>query len=575
MSRQRKVFPRETVAHLWAHKAQDSARDPSGNFYFTGASLYSYGSHFIIAHHMGDEWGPELAGRVLWNEAGYSKTTANMKSIAWRAMTQQQRAESFDMPGTLGMGRNVDPRDIERALSAKKLPAITESLLRTVSGSVMALIGKRYGSGPFESLLSEARKAEKLARAFYNRAGRKYPLPLIESRPVSSDKTEWQAWIKSISAHLMRDDYQKALKAAKDYAAQADRNAAECADGFPYAKHAPGCEWEARNIVGGTYDVAQRAMREIEKAQSFYKVLNGKAGPVSLKKTAARMAELAEIFKARRDEFTRRETQNRVIYDIRRALLCLREPNGITRPRITPHRRSFADMETLSKRASECGMSAETHPLYFPLAVRLSRIGTAQTAREALKDAADRINTAREYMPQFPGDARRCASEAINKLAFITRLGLRNALMLHWAKQIVSIRAESQTLAENAHAAILAKHAETLRAWLAGESNARPSHEAGTFARIKGDVIETTRGASVPIAHACRLSRLYSIIVRRGGQEWRDGSGPIVGHYRVNRIGADGSLIIGCHEFDATEAKRLHALLSECAECQKETAETE
>lgn len=461
MTRQRQVFPRDTVAHLWAHKTQDSARDPSGNFYFTGASLYSYGSHFMIAYHMGDEWGKELAGRVLWNDASYSNTTAKMKSIAWHALTSQQRAECFYMPGALGLGRNVDPRNIERALAAKRLPTITEFLLRIVSSSVMALIGKRYGSGPFESLLREARKAERLAQAFYNRAGRKYPLPLIESRPVSSDKTEWAAWIKSVSAPLMRDDYAKALKAVKDYATQAETNAAECSPGFPYAMHKPGCEWEARKIVSGTYDIARRAMREIEKSQSLYKALHGKAGPTSLKKTAARMGKLAETFKARLDEFARREAQNRVICDVREVLkYSHKAKNGSA---YVP-RRYWSGVETLATRAGECGMSAETHPLYFPIAVRLSRIGAAETAREALKDAADRLESAHSYMPQFPGDARRSASEAVNKLAFIERLGLPESLLAHWGERIASIRIESEALAESAHAAIIAKHAETLRA---------------------------------------------------------------------------------------------------------------
>lgn len=65
-ARIRRVFPRDEVAHLWAHKAQDGARDAGGNFFFTGATLYSYGRHYVIAHILADECGPSLAGRVLW-----------------------------------------------------------------------------------------------------------------------------------------------------------------------------------------------------------------------------------------------------------------------------------------------------------------------------------------------------------------------------------------------------------------------------------------------------------------------------------------------------------------------------
>lgn len=47
----------------------------------------------------------------------------------------------------------------------------------------------------------------------------------------------------------------------------------------------------------------------------------------------------------------------------------------------------------------------------------------------------------------------------------------------------------------------------------------------------------------------------------------QDGAGPMVGHYRVNNIGADGSLIIGCHEFSPAEARRLYDVLTSCPAC--------
>ncbi len=50
--RQRHVFPTDEIAHLWAHKTQDKARNPQGNFYFEGDTIYSYGSHFPIASHV-------------------------------------------------------------------------------------------------------------------------------------------------------------------------------------------------------------------------------------------------------------------------------------------------------------------------------------------------------------------------------------------------------------------------------------------------------------------------------------------------------------------------------------------
>lgn len=49
MQRIKKVFTDiSKVAHLWANQEQDEARN-SGNFYFSGDTIYSYGSHFPIA----------------------------------------------------------------------------------------------------------------------------------------------------------------------------------------------------------------------------------------------------------------------------------------------------------------------------------------------------------------------------------------------------------------------------------------------------------------------------------------------------------------------------------------------
>lgn len=56
-----------TIAHLWANKVQESARN-TGNFYFEKDTIYSYGSHFPIATHFNDV--------VLFTLRTYSVTTS-------------------------------------------------------------------------------------------------------------------------------------------------------------------------------------------------------------------------------------------------------------------------------------------------------------------------------------------------------------------------------------------------------------------------------------------------------------------------------------------------------------------
>jgi hypothetical protein len=77
--RKKIVHPTDMVAHLWAHQTQDEARNPHGNFYFEGNTIYSYGSHFPIARHMGEN-------TILLTTRGYSSTTAGHISDVRRAI---------------------------------------------------------------------------------------------------------------------------------------------------------------------------------------------------------------------------------------------------------------------------------------------------------------------------------------------------------------------------------------------------------------------------------------------------------------------------------------------------------
>lgn len=70
-----------TVAHLWANKAQGEARN-SGNFFFSGDTIYSYGYHFPIAKHMA---GSQGENGVLFTERTYSNTTATHIQVVRQA----------------------------------------------------------------------------------------------------------------------------------------------------------------------------------------------------------------------------------------------------------------------------------------------------------------------------------------------------------------------------------------------------------------------------------------------------------------------------------------------------------
>jgi len=72
--RKKHVFDTGQVPHLWAHRTQEEARNRQGNLYFTGDTIYSYGSHFPIARHVVNEAGDRA---VLFTTATYSVTTSS------------------------------------------------------------------------------------------------------------------------------------------------------------------------------------------------------------------------------------------------------------------------------------------------------------------------------------------------------------------------------------------------------------------------------------------------------------------------------------------------------------------
>ena len=78
----KKVFSnKSTIAHYWANKIQNEARNSNGSFYYYNDTIYSYGSHFPIAKHL------EYNGKncILFTLRSYSNTTAKHISVVGNA----------------------------------------------------------------------------------------------------------------------------------------------------------------------------------------------------------------------------------------------------------------------------------------------------------------------------------------------------------------------------------------------------------------------------------------------------------------------------------------------------------
>jgi hypothetical protein len=79
----RHVYNNNQIPHLWAHKTQPDARNGKGSFYFTGDTIFSYGSHFPIACHI---VGTQGQAGILFTTQPERLTTQHHKSLVYRSI---------------------------------------------------------------------------------------------------------------------------------------------------------------------------------------------------------------------------------------------------------------------------------------------------------------------------------------------------------------------------------------------------------------------------------------------------------------------------------------------------------
>jgi hypothetical protein len=95
--------------------------------------------------------------------------------------------------------------------------------------------------------------------------------------------------------------------------------------------------------------------------------------------------------------------------------------------------------------------------------------------------------------------------------------------------------------------------------WLAGEPVHLPwVSDASTMLRVKGDEVETSRGARFPLAHGLKALPLIRAVVARGEVWRRNGKTIHLGHYQIDSI-EHGAIVAGCHTIPISEVERVAA----------------
>lgn len=95
--------------------------------------------------------------------------------------------------------------------------------------------------------------------------------------------------------------------------------------------------------------------------------------------------------------------------------------------------------------------------------------------------------------------------------------------------------------------------------WLAGESIGAPgADERGrALLRVQGDVLQTSQGAEVPLDHAVKAFG-HILRNREAATVWTaNGHSITVGHFKIDKIEADGTIRAGCHVIAWAEIERV------------------
>ena len=449
-------FSNSMVAHVWNTQSQDKGFSGNGNFYFNGATLFSYGSHYVVGRIMAD-------GVAFLNTDNHSVTTSGHQSDARGATSDRTR---FHVP---------DLTAIHDELLGRIGYANKATIRRLLKKFAVALSARAVAPGEYGGRYAEANHGEEAGAYIARLAG----------IPVAS----WDKAKRDAEAEAKR----AAAKKEAEAAALAERRALRLADMSDkefreYIANA-GNNYYARPL--------KSIATELHRARGL--ALKAKSGKLAAK---SRLATLRERLARARAEVERfedmREIRNRHA-SVARHVSTIRQWQ-----KATPEQ-----LETLPWRV--------------------------------MNDVAD----AGAYFAKF-GRIERLKASAV-ELERLARIGAE------------AIRDENIRQRELERERQALEESERKRLWLAGERVGRIYFDAesgGAALRIIGDTLETSHGASVPLAHAVKAFRFVKLIKERGETWARNGKTIRVGHFQIDRIESDGSFVAGCHTIAWPEVER-------------------
>jgi hypothetical protein len=104
------------------------------------------------------------------------------------------------------------------------------------------------------------------------------------------------------------------------------------------------------------------------------------------------------------------------------------------------------------------------------------------------------------------------------------------------------------------------REAKQRQEWLDGQHSPSFGHfsdeKGGALLRLKGDTLETSHGARVPLSHAVKVFQFVKLVRARGVAWHTNGRTIRVGHFTLTSIDTEGNFIAGCHTINWPEIER-------------------
>lgn len=539
------VFDRDMVAHLWANQSQDNARVSSSNFRFTGPTLYSYGSHFVVGHIMPDAYNREGGRLALLNDDRYSMTTGRHFDAARQASRHLSRI--FVSPLNDNMAR-----EINRFGAGAVVSAIVASMRAAADKAANPRIKPDTRGALFNSLRRMRADALHLATvdaarrdlSAERRKAARAQVAELQAADVDAFATQGDADKAGAAAYAFALNRGEWLRKMRETAASAERLAnraiGECdAGNVGGALH---CARDAERYAAGARELAKKAAANLPRStvRALAAIKAGTKWRADVEARArAQEVEAARIEWAEGEALAREALAAREFYlidralsgDLRRAFETLHGEAGDS------ERREFVAMLESARNDWRNKNEADKGRNQLQAARELFAAGKFSAANDAARSAAHKLR--RSY-----ADSETDASINADIMA------------------ADDIAAQAEARKPEEFAAMLAD-------WRDAKPGARfPSElhnsDRAAFLRLSADGrrVETSQGAEVPV-RVCSI--MWHLIgeQRAAGEPRTFAPGAVkLGHFSLDSIDAEGNVRAGCHFIRYTELADIAGRLS-------------